>query len=44
MDPTYQARAFYGGTTGPNYPSPRGLIDIPGSQQMAPGEAPRPSR
>jgi hypothetical protein len=22
--------AFYGGSTGPNYPSPRGLLDIPG--------------
>lgn len=39
MDPTYQARAFYGGSTGPNYPSPRGLLDIPGWQQMDPGEA-----
>ena len=39
MDPTYQARAFFGGTTGPNYPSPRGLLDIPGWQQMDPGEA-----
>lgn len=34
MDTTYQARAFYGGPTGPNYPSPRGLLDIPGWQQM----------
>ncbi|WP_293786756.1 M23 family metallopeptidase [uncultured Aeromicrobium sp.] len=39
MDPTYQARAFYGGPTGPNYPSPRGLLDIPGWQQLDPGEA-----
>lgn len=39
MDPNYQARAFYGGQTGPNYPSPRGLLDIPGWQQMDPGEA-----
>jgi hypothetical protein len=39
MDPTYQAKAFYGGQTGPNYPSPRGLLDIPGWQQMDPGEA-----
>ena len=39
MDPTYQARAFLGGPTGPNYPSPRGLLDIPGWQQMDPGEA-----
>lgn len=39
MDPTYQARAFFGGPTGPNYPSPRGLLDIPGWQQLDPGEA-----
>jgi murein DD-endopeptidase MepM/ murein hydrolase activator NlpD len=39
MDPTYQARAFFGGATGPNYPSPRGLLDIPGWQQLDPGEA-----
>lgn len=34
MDPTYQAKAFFGGPTGPNYPSPRGLLDIPGWQDM----------
>lgn len=28
MDPTYQARAFFGGPTGPNAGSPRGLLDI----------------
>ena len=39
MDPTYQARAFYGGPTGPNYPSPRGLLDIPGWQHLDPGAA-----
>lgn len=39
MDSTYQARAFYGGPDGPNYPSPRGLLDIPGWQQMSKGEA-----
>nr|WP_243752445.1 M23 family metallopeptidase [Leucobacter weissii] len=39
MDSTYQARAFYGGETGPNYPSPRGLLDIPGWQRLDPGEA-----
>ena len=39
MDTTYQARAFYGGPTGPNYPSPRGLLDIPGWQSMDMGEA-----
>ena len=37
MDPSYQARAFFGGQTGPNYPSPRGLLDIPDWQQMDPG-------
>lgn len=39
MDADYQARAFYGGATGPNYPSPRGLLDIPGWQSLDPGEA-----
>ncbi|WP_282856877.1 M23 family metallopeptidase [Pseudoclavibacter helvolus] len=39
MDSSYQARAFYGGETGPNYPSPRGLLDIPGWHQVDPGEA-----
>ncbi|MCS5729431.1 M23 family metallopeptidase [Herbiconiux moechotypicola] len=39
MDASYQARAFYGGPTGPNYPSPRGLLDIPGWQSLDPGEA-----
>ena len=39
MDPVYQSRAFYGGPDGPNYPSPRGLLDIPGWQQMDPGSA-----
>jgi len=39
MDPTYQAQAFFGGRTGPNHPSPRGLLDIPGWEQMDKGEA-----
>ncbi|MHB1063605.1 MAG: M23 family metallopeptidase [Georgenia sp.] len=39
MDPTYQARAFFGGPEGPNRPSPRGLLDIPGWEQMDKGEA-----
>ncbi|MFT3799059.1 M23 family metallopeptidase [Microbacterium sp.] len=39
MDPAYQARAFYGGPTGPNHSSPRGLLDIFGWQSMDPGEA-----
>ncbi|MCH3973635.1 M23 family metallopeptidase [Bifidobacterium tibiigranuli] len=39
MDPTYQVKAFFGGPTGPNYPSPRGLLDIPGWQSMDKGEA-----
>ncbi|RWR22903.1 M23 family metallopeptidase [Microbacterium enclense] len=39
MDADYQARAFYGGASGPNYPSPRGLLDIPGWQTLDPGEA-----
>lgn len=39
MDPVHQARAFFGGPSGPNHPSPRGLLDIPGWQQMDKGEA-----
>lgn len=39
MDPTYAARAFFGGPTGPNHGSPRGLLDVPGWQQMTPGQA-----
>jgi hypothetical protein len=39
MDPTYAARAFFGGPSGPNHGTPRGLLDIPGWQQMSPGEA-----
>lgn len=39
MNPNYQAQAFYGGPSGPNYPSPRGLLDIPGWQQLDPGAA-----
>jgi murein DD-endopeptidase len=39
MDAGYQARAFFGGPAGPNHGSPRGLLDIPGWQQMTPGAA-----
>ncbi|GAA1553478.1 M23 family metallopeptidase [Brevibacterium picturae] len=39
MDPTYQAEAFFGGPDGPNHPSPRGLLDIPGWEDMDKGEA-----
>lgn len=39
MDPTYQVKAFFGGPKGPNYPSPRGLLDIPGWEQMGTGSA-----
>lgn len=39
MDPNYQARAFFGGTDGPNYPSPAGLLDIAGWQTADPGSA-----
>ncbi|WP_269305742.1 M23 family metallopeptidase [Aeromicrobium sp. HA] len=39
MDPTYQARAFFGGPTGPNRGSPRGLLDIPGWKTMSKGAA-----
>jgi cell wall-associated NlpC family hydrolase len=39
MDPSYQAQAFFGGPSGPNHGSPRGLLDIPSWQQMTEGEA-----
>ena len=39
MDPEYQVRAFFGGDDGPNGGSPRGLLDIPGWQDMGHGEA-----
>jgi murein DD-endopeptidase len=39
MEPKYQVAAFFGGPTGPNYPSPRGLLDIPGWPTMGKGEA-----
>ncbi|MRG58797.1 peptidoglycan DD-metalloendopeptidase family protein [Agromyces sp. CFH 90414] len=39
MDPKYQARAFFGGPTGPNAGSPRGLLDIAGWQQVDRGAA-----
>jgi murein DD-endopeptidase MepM/ murein hydrolase activator NlpD len=39
MDPSYQAEAFYGGPDGPNQGSPRGLLDIPGWEQLGKGEA-----
>ena len=39
MEPKFQAAAFFGGPSGPNYPSPRGLLDIPSWQSMGLGEA-----
>ncbi|MFJ4170287.1 C40 family peptidase [Paenarthrobacter sp. NPDC089714] len=39
MDVTYNARAFYGGTSGPNHGSPRGLLDVPGWASMSKGQA-----
>ncbi|MCD5341516.1 C40 family peptidase [Arthrobacter sp. AK04] len=39
MDPSHNARAFYGGPSGPNRGSPRGLLDIPGWQAMDKGLA-----
>jgi murein DD-endopeptidase MepM/ murein hydrolase activator NlpD len=39
MDPVYQVRAFIGGPTGPNYPSPRGLLDIPNWETLSKGAA-----
>lgn len=39
MDPVWSSRAFYGGPTGPNHGSPRGLLDIDGWASMNPGVA-----
>jgi hypothetical protein len=44
MDASYNARAFYGGQSGPNRGSPRGLLDIPGWQAMEKVWRPKPSR
>lgn len=37
MSPEYQAQAFFGGPSGPNAGSPRGLLDIAGWQALDPG-------
>lgn len=39
MVPNYNARAFYGGASGPNHGSPRGLLDIPSWQSIDKGKA-----
>lgn len=39
MDSAYNVRAFYGGPSGPNHGSPRGLLDIRGWQSMTKGQA-----
>jgi murein DD-endopeptidase MepM/ murein hydrolase activator NlpD len=39
MSVEYQAQAFFGGPSGPNAGSPRGLLDIAGWQQLDPGAA-----
>lgn len=39
MDPVWSSRAFYGGPSGPNNGSPRGLLDIDGWASMDPGAA-----
>lgn len=39
MDANYQAAAFFGGPSGPNHGSPRGLLDIPTWQALPPGDA-----
>jgi hypothetical protein len=39
MDPVWSSRAFYGGPSGPNHGSPRGLLDIDAWQTMDPGAA-----
>jgi len=39
MDPVWSSRAFFGGRSGPNHGSPRGLLDVAGWQTMDPGAA-----
>ena len=39
MGAEYQAEAFYGGPTGPNHGSPRGLLDIPDWKLLPKGAA-----
>jgi murein DD-endopeptidase MepM/ murein hydrolase activator NlpD len=39
MDLDYSIKAFFGGPTGPNGGSPRGLLDINGWESLAPGVA-----
>lgn len=39
MDPEYQASAFFGGPTGPNHGSPRGLLDLPDWGSLSKGAA-----
>lgn len=39
MNLDYSIRAFYGGQSGPNGGSPRGLLDVPGWESMTPGVA-----
>ena len=39
MDPVWSSRAFYGGPSGPNHGSPRGLLDYPDWESMEPGDA-----
>jgi cell wall-associated NlpC family hydrolase len=39
MQPVYNAEAFYGGPQGPNHGTPRGLLDVPGWQNMEKGAA-----
>jgi murein DD-endopeptidase MepM/ murein hydrolase activator NlpD len=39
IDPTFQARAFYGGPTGPNTGEPPGLLDVPAWRELPKGAA-----
>ncbi|WP_075205410.1 M23 family metallopeptidase, partial [Leucobacter musarum] len=39
MTPSFAARAFFGGPSGPNGGSPRGLLDVDGWESMEPGVA-----
>lgn len=39
MNPTYEAKAFYGGPLGPNHGNPKGLLDVANWQDLSLGDA-----
>ncbi|PZE54014.1 C40 family peptidase [Curtobacterium sp. MCLR17_044] len=39
QDPTYEAKAFYGGPLGPNHGTPKGLLDVANWQELSLNDA-----